>query len=92
MVLVINANDIEKNKMRSDLGITYSQDLLRLIDSFIAVDLTIGGVVITHFNKQNEAIKLRKNLEKSNINVAYHYAIENYPNNKKERLTGSDIL
>ena len=81
MVLVINANDIEKNKMRSDLGITYSQDLLRLIDSFIAVDLKIGGVVITHFNKQNEAIKLRKNLEKSNINVAYHYAIENYPNN-----------
>ena len=81
MVLVINANDIEKNKMRSDLDITYSQDLLRLIDSFIAVDLKIGGVVITHFNKQEEAIKLRKNLEKSKINVAYHYAIDNYPNN-----------
>ena len=81
MVLVINANDIEKNKMRSDLGITYSQDLLRLIDSFIAVELNIGGVVITHFSKQAEAIRLRKNLEKSNIKVAYHYAIENYPNN-----------
>ena len=81
MVLVINANHIEKNKMRSDLGITYSQDLLRLIDSFQAVDLQIGGVVITHFNKQEEAIKLRKNLEKSNIKVAYHYAIDNYPNN-----------
>ena len=81
MVLVINANDIEKNKMRSDLGITYSQDLLRLIDSFIAVKLKIGGVVITHFNKQIEAIKLRKNLEKSKIKVAYHYAIDNYPNN-----------
>jgi uncharacterized protein (UPF0371 family) len=81
MVLVINANHIEKNKMRSDLGITYSQDLLRLIDSFIAVDLQIGGVVITHFNKQDEAIKLRKSLEKSGIKVVYHYAIENYPNN-----------
>ena len=81
MVLVINANDIEKNKMRSDLGITYSQDLLRLIDSFNMVDLQIGGVVITHFNKQNEAIRLRKSLEKSKIKVAYHYAIENYPNN-----------
>ena len=81
MVLVINANDIEKNKMRSDLGITYSQDLLRLIDSFNAVQLKIGGVVITHFNKQIEAIKLRKNLEKSKIKVAYHYAIDNYPNN-----------
>ena len=81
MVLVINANDIEKNKMRSDLGITYSQDLLRLVDSFEAVELNIGGVVITHFNKQIEAIRLRKNLEKSKIKVAYHYAIENYPNN-----------
>ena len=81
MVLVINANHIEKNKMRSDLGITYSQDLLRLIDAFQAVELKIGGVVITHFNKQLEAIKLRKTLEKSKINVAYHYAIDNYPNN-----------
>ncbi len=81
MVLVINANHIEKNKMRSDLGITYSQDLLRLIDSFQTVGLSIGGVVITHFNKQDEAVKLRKNLEKSRIKVAYHYAIDNYPNN-----------
>lgn len=81
MVLVINADDIEKNKIRADLGITYSQDLLRLIDSIQAVGLKLGGVVITHFNKQNEAIKLRKNLEKSKINVAYHYTIENYPNN-----------
>ncbi|MBR5341551.1 MAG: DUF1846 domain-containing protein [Erysipelotrichaceae bacterium] len=81
IVLVINANHIEKNKMRSDLGITYSQDLLRLIDSFNTVELKIGGVVITHFNKQDEAIKLRKNLEKSKIRVAYHYAIDNYPNN-----------
>ncbi len=81
IVLVINANDIEKNKMRSDLGITYSQDLLRLIDSFNVVGLRIGGVVITHFNKQPEAVRLRKNLEKSKISVAYHYAIENYPNN-----------
>lgn len=81
IVIVINANDIEKNKMRSDLDITYSQDLLRLIDSFQAVELSIGGVVITHFNKQEDAIKLRKNLEKSKIKVAYHYAIDNYPNN-----------
>ena len=87
IVLVINANDIEKNKMRSDLGITYSQDLLRLIDSFNLVDLQIGGVVITHFNKQIEAIKLRKNLEKSKIKVAYHYTIENYPNNIEHILS-----
>ena len=81
MVLVISANDIEKNKIRSDLGITYSQELLRLIDAFRAVELSIGGVVITHFAKQEEAIKLKKKLEKSKIKVVYHYAIENYPNN-----------
>ena len=81
MVLVINANDIEKNKIRSDNGITYQQELLRLIDAFESVELSIGGIVITHFNKQSEAIKLRKRLEKSKINVAYHYTIDNYPNN-----------
>lgn len=81
IVSVINANDIDINKIRSDNGITYAQELLRLIDAFKAVNLKIGGVVITHFNKQNEAIKLRKTLEKSDIKVAYHYAIDNYPNN-----------
>ena len=81
MVLVISADHIEKNKMRSDNGITYSQELLRLIDAFRSVDLDIGGVVITHFSKQEEAIKLKKKLEKSKINVVYHYTIENYPNN-----------
>ncbi len=80
MMLVINANHIEKNKTRSDLGITYSQDLFRLIDAFSAAGLDIGGVVITHYNEQEEAKKLRKKLEDSNIKVAYHYPIDNYPN------------
>ena len=81
MVLVISADHIEKNKIRSDLGITYSQELLRLIDAFRAVELDIGGVVITHFNKQEEAIKFKKKLEKSKIKVVYNYTIDNYPNN-----------
>lgn len=80
MMLVINANHIEKNKMRSDLGITYSQDLMRLIDAFNLVGLHTGSVVITHFNKQDAAIAMKKTLEKTGIKVAYHYAIENYPN------------
>ena len=80
MMLVISADDIERNKIRSDLGITYSQDLMRLIDAFTLVGLDIGGVVITHYQKQPNAQKLRKNLEKSNIKVAYHYIIDNYPN------------
>ena len=80
IMLVISADDIERNKIRSDLGITYSQDLMRLIDAFVLAGLEIGGVVITHYNKQANAQKLRKKLEKSNIKVAYHYIIDNYPN------------
>jgi len=80
MMLVINANDIETNKRRSDLGITYAQDLMRLIDAFNAVELDICGVVISAFQKQPQAIKLRKQLERSKYKVVYQYNIENYPN------------
>ena len=80
IICVINAVDVQKNKRRADLGITYSQDLMRLIDAFEVSGLYVSGVVITHFNKQEEAIKLRKTLEKSKYKVAYHYEIENYPN------------
>ena len=59
IICVINAVDVQKNKRRADLGITYSQDLMRLIDAFEVYGLYVGGVVITHFNKQEEAIKLR---------------------------------
>ena len=87
MILVINANDIEKHKTRSDIGITYSQDLFRLIDAYKVAKLEIGGVVITHYNNQEEATKLRKKLEKSNINCAYHYKIDNYPNDIEKILS-----
>ena len=80
MMLVINANQMEKNKIRYDLGITYSQDLMRLIDAFNVAGLYVGSVIITQFNKQEAAIALRKTLEKTGIKVAYHYAIDNYPN------------
>lgn len=81
VILAINANDVEKSKTRSDIGVTYTQDLLNKIDAFKKVGLTLGGVVITHFTNQTNAINLRKKLEKLNIKVAYHYIIENYPNN-----------
>ncbi len=87
MILVINANDIEKHKMRSDIGITYSQDLFRLIDAFKAAQLAICGVVITQYNKQVEATNLRRKLEKSNIACAYHYKIDNYPNDIEKILS-----
>ena len=80
MMLVISAEHIEKNKVRGDLGITYYQDLMRLIDAFNEAGLYVGSVVITHYSKQPEAQRLKRKLEKLGIRVAYHYPIDNYPN------------
>ena len=81
IVMVISALDIEKNKMRSDLGITYDEDVLRLRGEFEKVGLYSGGVVITHYNGQSSADAYRARLERLGINVYYHYTIEGYPNN-----------
>jgi len=79
IVLVINADDIEKNKIRGDLGITYDADVLRLIDSFREKELYVGSVVITHYTGQRSANLFRKYLKKSGIKVNIHYIIEGYP-------------
>ena len=81
IVIVISAVDIEKNKVRSDLGITYDVDVLRLRDEFIACGLKVNSVVITHFNGQLSAEAYRKRLEKMDIKVYYHHTIEDYPHN-----------
>ena len=81
IVIVISAVDIEKNKVRSDLGITYDMDVLRLRDEFLARDLSVNSVVITHFNGQSSAEAYRKRLESMDIKVYYHHTIEGYPNN-----------
>ncbi|MBO5467743.1 MAG: DUF1846 domain-containing protein [Prevotella sp.] len=81
IVTVISALDIEKNKMRSDLGITYDEDVLRLRGEFEKVGLHVGGVVITHYNGQSSADAYRNRLERLGIKVYYHYTIEGYPNN-----------
>ena len=81
IVIVISALDIEKNKMRSDLGITYDEDVLRLRGEFEKVGLYVGGVVITHYNGQSSADAYRNRLERLGIKVYYHYTIEGYPNN-----------
>lgn len=80
IVQVISALDIEKNKMRGDLGITYDEDVLRLRFEFENVGLYVGGVVITHFNGQSSAATYRARLERLGIKVYYHYTIEGYPN------------
>ena len=81
IVIVINAADIEKNKVRGDLGITYDVDVLRLRDEFQQKGLYVGSVVITHYSGQNSANQFKAKLEKKNIKVYLHYTIEGYPSN-----------
>ncbi len=81
IVIVISAVDIEKNKVRSDLGITYDVDVLRLRDEFMDRGLSVNSVVITHFNGQSSAEAYRKRLEGMGIKVYYHHTIEGYPHN-----------
>ncbi|MBR3847890.1 MAG: DUF1846 domain-containing protein [Oscillospiraceae bacterium] len=81
LVIVISATDIEKNKVRNDLGITYDSDVLRLIDAFRAVGLYVGSVVISRFNEQPSAIAFRKKLETLGMKVYLHYSIDGYPIN-----------
>lgn len=81
IIIVISAGDIEKNKIRGDLGITYDSDVLRLIDSFKDDGLFVGSVVITQYSNQNSAKLFKKRLTKLGIKVYTHYAIEGYPSN-----------
>ena len=79
IVIVINAGDIEKSKVRGDLGITYEQDVLRLIDAFRGFDLYVGSVVMTMYNAQPSAIQFQRRLEDLGIRVYRHYTIAGYP-------------
>jgi uncharacterized protein (UPF0371 family) len=80
IILVINAADIEKGKIRHDLGITYDEDLLRLMDNFLAMGFYVGGVVITRFTGQPDAVAFRDRLKNLGIKSYLHYPIANYPN------------
>ena len=81
IVLVISAGDIEKNKVRGDLGITYGADVLRLIDAFRGYGLYVGSAVLTQFGGQASAVAYEKKLEGLGIRVYKHYPIEGYPAN-----------
>ncbi len=81
VVIAINAADIEKNKVRGDLGITYDVDVLRLIDAFRSMALYVGGVVITRWTGQAQAVNFQRRLEGLGIKVYRHYPIEGYPHN-----------
>jgi uncharacterized protein (UPF0371 family) len=79
IVIAINAGDIEKNKVRGDLGITYDLDVLRLIDAFRSFGLFVGSVVITCYGAQSSAIAFQRRLESLDIKVYRHYSIPSYP-------------
>ncbi len=81
MVIAINADDIEKNKVRGDLGITYDRDVIRLIDIFRGLGLYVSSVVLTRFQEQILAKAFQSRLESMGIKVYHHYAIEGYPSN-----------
>ena len=81
IVIVISALDIEKNKVRQDLGITYDEDVLRLREEFMQRGFLVSSVVITHYNGQKSADAYRQRLERLGITTYYHYTIEGYPHN-----------
>ncbi len=81
IVIVINAADIEKNKVRGDLGITYDVDVLRLMDAFHSIGLYVGSVVIAQYSGQPAADAFRKRLESLKVRTYLHYPIAGYPAN-----------
>lgn len=91
VVVAISASDIESNKMRGDLGITYEDDVLRLIDTFRGMDIYVGSVVITRYNNQPSANAFLKHLNSLGINCYRHYHIPGYPSDVK-RIVSEDGL
>lgn len=81
IIIVISAKDIDKNKVRGDLGITYDSDVLRLMDSFHANGLYVGSVTITQYSGQESALLFKSRLEGLGIRTYLHYNIAGYPSN-----------
>ena len=83
LVIAINADDIEKNKIRGDLGITYDTEVLRLIDAFRSIGMYVGSVVLTRWSDQHAAMLFKQRLESLGVRVFRHYNIDGYPYNVK---------
>ncbi|SDB53709.1 Uncharacterized protein, UPF0371 family [Ruminococcaceae bacterium FB2012] len=81
IVIVINAGDIEKNKVRGDLGITYDVDVIRLYNVFKGIGLYVSSVVLTQYEGQRQADAFQKRLESLGVKVYHHYKISGYPSN-----------
>lgn len=81
ILIAIKAGDIEKNKVRGDLGITYDSEVLRLIDIFRGRGLFVGSVVVTQYTGQPAADAFQSRLEQLGVKVYRHYPIAGYPHN-----------
>ena len=81
IIIVISAGDIEKNKIRGDLGITYDSDVIRLMKEYTRFGLYVGSVVITQYSGQSSADLFKSRLERLGIQVYVHYVIAGYPGN-----------
>ncbi len=79
LVIAISADDIEKNKLRGDLGITYDAEVLRLIDAFRGIGLYVGSVVMTRWSDQASAVHFKQRLENLGVKVYRHFNIDGYP-------------
>jgi len=91
IVITINAADIEANKMRADLGITYDEDVLRLIDTFRELELYVGSVVLTRYNGQASANNFLKQLTSLGIKCYRHYPIAGYPSDIKHIVSDEGL-
>ncbi len=89
IVIVINSADIEKNKIRGDLGITYDLDVMRLIDAFRSVGLYVGSVVLTRYSSQPSAEQFATKLNNLGVKVYRHYSIPGYPYNVESIVSDS---
>lgn len=83
IVIVISANDIEKNKVRGDLGITYDADVIRLFNIFTQIGLYVSSIVLTQYSGQPSADAFQHRLEALGVKVYHHYHINGYPSNLK---------
>lgn len=88
IVIAVNTEDIEKNKMRGDLGITYDLDVLRLIDAFRNVGLYVGSVVLTRFEGTDPTVaKFERKLTRLGVKVYHHFNISGYPSDIEKILS-----
>lgn len=81
IIICVYAGDIERNKVREDYGITYDQDVLRLIDEYRGYGISVNSVLVTRYQEQPNAKVFMAKLERNGINVYTHRAIEGYPTN-----------